>query len=325
LTQQRDLIKALNFDYPEAIPVSVGILPAAWMKYREALDALIAEHPVLFGGPTGARRDYDAIHTATYHRGQHVDAWGCVWSNLKDGMEAIVTGHPVPARADIHTLRAPEADTGFPHGFMYLRLQDLRGFEELMIDFAEEPPELQMLIDTVLGYNLRQADLRLAALRAQGEAGTIVTFGDDLGMQQSLPMSPKQWRRYLKPCYAAIYRPFREAGYYVYMHTDGHIIEIIPDLVECGVNVVNPQVRANGLDNLARTCKGKVCVDLDLDRQLFPFATPRQIDDHIREAVEVLGAPEGGLWLKAEIGEDVPLDNIAAIFGALEEYRGFFS
>jgi uroporphyrinogen decarboxylase len=325
LTQQRDLIKALNFDYPETIPVSVGILPAAWMKYREALDALIAEHPVLFGGPTGARRDYDAIHTATYHRGQHVDAWGCVWSNLKDGMEAIVTGHPVPARSDIHTLRAPEADTGFPHGFMYLRLQDLRGFEELMIDFAEEPPELQMLIDTVLGYNLRQADLRLAALKAQGETGTIVTFGDDLGMQQSLPISPKQWRRYLKPCYAAIYRPFREAGYYVYMHTDGHILEIIPDLVECGVNVVNPQVRANGLDNLARTCKGKVCVDLDLDRQLFPFATPQQIDDHIREAVEVLGAPEGGLWLKAEIGEDVPLDNIAAIFGALEVYRGFFS
>ena len=325
MTAQQDLFKAMTFDHPDYIPVSVSILPAAWIKHREALDALVAQYPILFGAPTGEQRDYDAVHAVTYHRGQHVDAWGCIWSNLKDGMEAIVTGHPVETRQAVRTLKMPEQDIGFPHGFMYLRLQDLRGFEELMIDFAEEPPELQMLIDVVLAYNLRQGELRLAQLRESGQVGTLVTFGDDLGMQQSLPISPKQWRRYLKPCYAAIYRPFREAGYYVYMHTDGHIVEIIPDLVEAGVNVINPQVGANGLDNLARTCKGKVCVDLDLDRQLFPFATPQQIDDHIREAVEVLGAPEGGLWLKAEIGDDVPLANVAAICQGLEAYRGFFS
>ena len=133
------------------------------------------------------------------------------------------------------------------------------------------------------------------------------------------------WRKFLKPCYSAIYTPFREARYYVYMHTDGHIHEIIPDLVDAGVNVINPQVRANGLDNLSRVCKGKVCVDLDLDRQMFPFATPQQIDDHIREAVEVLGSPEGGLWLKAEIGDDVPLENTAAILDALGRYRGYYN
>jgi uroporphyrinogen decarboxylase len=319
-----DRIKSLTFSTPEMIPVSVGILPAAWMKYREALDDLVSQHPVLFGGQHGDR-DYDAIYTETYIEGEHVDVWGCIWSNLKTGMEAIVTGHPVPTREDVRKLAVPEKDAGFPHGFMYLRLQDLRGFEELMIDFAEEPPELQLLIDKVLTYNLRQAKLLLKSLAERGETGTIVTFGDDLGMQQSLPISPKKWRKYLKPCFEAIYRPFRDAGYYVYMHTDGHIIEIIPDLVDCGVNVVNPQIGANGLDALARTCKGKVCVDLDLDRQLFPFATPKQIDDHIRKAVEVLGAPEGGLWLKAEIGEDVPLENVAAIFDALERYRTYYS
>ncbi len=324
MTLEQDRIKSLTFDRPEMIPVSVGILPAAWMKYREALDDLVAQHPALFGTP-GEARDYDAIYVETYIEGEHVDVWGCVWSNLKTGMEAIVTGHPVPTRGDVHKLQIPEKDAGFPHGFMYLRLQDLRGFEELMVDFGEEPPELQMLIDKVLTYNLRQGDLLLKALKERGRPGSIVTFGDDLGMQQSLPISPRKWRKYLKPCFSAIYTPFREAGYYVYMHTDGHIIEIIPDLVDCGVNVVNPQVGANGLEALARTCKGKVCVDLDLDRQMFPFATPAQIDTHVREAVEILGAPEGGLWLKAEIGEDVPLDNIAAIFDALERYRGYFS
>ncbi len=109
------------------------------------------------------------------------------------------------------------------------------------------------------------------------------------------------------------------------MHTDGHILEIIPDLIEVGVNVLNPQSRANGLDHLRRACKGKVCVDLDLDRQLFPFGSPREIDAHVREAVEKLGSPEGGLWLKAEIGFDVPLENIQAICAALERYRGYFT
>ncbi len=108
------------------------------------------------------------------------------------------------------------------------------------------------------------------------------------------------------------------------MHTDGHIVEIIPDLIDVGVSVLNPQSRANGLDALGRACRGKVCVDLDLDRQLFPFGTPQEIEGHVREAVETLGSPQGGLWLKAEIGDDVPLENIQAICMALETYRGFY-
>ncbi len=315
-----DRIKAINFDYPEQIPVSVSFLPAAWMKYREALDEIVERHPALFG-PKQHDRDYDAVG-GTYVEGEHVDAWGCVWSNLQTDMETIVTSHPVPTREAVHTLKAPEKDIGFPHGFMFLRLTDLRGFEEMMVDFAEEPPELQMLIDTVLQYNLRQADLRLQGLP---ESPEIVYFGDDLGMQTSLPVSPKKWRKYLKPCYQQIFRPFVEAGHYVYMHSDGHILEIIPDLVDAGVKVINPQYRANGLDELARVCKGKVCVDLDLDRQLFPFATPRELDQHIRGSVEKLGSRQGGLWLKAELNYEVPLANIEAVCQALETYSTYYA
>ncbi|MBN1580917.1 MAG: hypothetical protein JXA89_09470, partial [Anaerolineae bacterium] len=291
---QVDRIKALKFEYPEHIPISAGILPAAWIKYREGLDEIVSRHPILFGGYKKGDRDYDAVG-GTYVEGEHIDVWGCVWSNVKTGRESIVTGHPVPTREAVHSLKMPEADGGLPHGFMYLRLADLRGFEALMIDFAQEPPELQMLIDTVLAYNLRQGQLYLADV---DQPGSIVYFGDDLGMQNSLPISPQKWRTYLKPCYAQIYKPFRDAGHYVYMHTDGHIVEIISDLVDCGVHVVNPQIRANGLDNLVAVCKDKVCVDIDLDRQMFPFCTPHEIDDHVREVVEKLGSPKGGLWLK---------------------------
>ena len=320
MTLEQDRIKSLNFDTPEIIPVSVGILPAAWMKYRGELDRLVARYPDVLGSHARADRDYDAVEEL-YVQGEHVDAWGCVWSNLKTGMASMVTGHPVPTRESVRTLRPPREDIGLPHGFMYLRLADLRGFEELMIDCAEEPPELQLLIDTVLEYNLRQVPAILATLT---EPGQIVYIGDDLGMQHALPISPGKWRRYLKPCFAAIFRPFREAGHYVYLHSDGHIAEIIPDLAECGANVINPQIRANGLDSLVAQCKGRVCVDLDLDRQMFPFCTPAEIDAHVRESVERLALPEGGLWLKAEIGDDVPLANIEAICDALDRYRGYF-
>jgi len=315
-----DYTKAMNFDYPEYIPVAVSLLPATWMKYREALDELVARHPTIFGEQPGVKRDYDGMAQGLYSEGEHVDEWGCVWHNIEAGLDSIVTVHPVPTREGVRSLKAPEPTPGFAHGFMYLRLQNLRGFEELMVDFAEEPPELQMLIDIVLEHNMQKLELTLREMTPPG----LIGFGDDLGMQRGLPMGPAKWRKYLKPCYARIYGRCHEAGFKVFMHSDGCIWEIIPDLIECGVNVINPQVRANGLDNLARVAKGKVCIDLDLDRQMFPFATPEEIDAHVREAVETLGAPEGGLWLIAECAPDVPLENIEAICVALEKYRGYF-
>jgi len=315
-----DQIKAIKGERPDRIPISAWILPSAWMKHREALDAIVKRHPLIFG-ESADKKDYDAVG-GTYVEGEHLDVWGCVWSNLKTGMEAMVTGHPVPTREDVRSLRVPEEDAGLPHGFMFLRLADLRGFEELMIDFAEEPPELQMLIDKVLEYNLRQVGRRVAGIKRKGR---ISYFGDDLGTQHGLPISPEKWRQYLKPCFKRIYAPVKEAGHYVYMHTDGHILEIIPDLVECGVDVVNAQVGANGIQELARVCGGTVCVALDLDRQKMPFWGPADIDAHVHEAVEAIGSPEGGLWLAAEFGDDVPLENVEAVCAALEKYSTYFS
>ncbi len=313
-----DFVKAMTFDHPTLIPVSVGILPAAWMKHREALERIVAEHPGIFGEVNLGERDYDAVG-GTYVEGEHVDPWGCVWSNVHHGVEAFVTGHPISKRERVREYKPPAPGAGTPHGFMFLRLTYLRGYEEMMIDFAEEPPELQMLIDLVLEYNLGEVRAAL-----QGNPG-MRYFGDDLGLQDALPISPAKWRQYLKPCFAAIYGLCKEAGCRVYMHTDGHIIPIITDLIECGVDIVNPQVGANGLENLARQCKGKVCVDLDLDRQKFPFWQPQDIAAHVAEAVDVLGAPEGGLMLKAEIGPEVPLSNVEAIFAALERERARFA
>ncbi|MFP4057587.1 MAG: uroporphyrinogen decarboxylase family protein [Candidatus Brocadiia bacterium] len=320
MTMEDDRWKAMRFQGPEFIPVSVGVLPRAWKKHREKLEAIAARHPLLFGHLEPGQRDYDQMGE-NYREGQHVDPWGYVWANVAEGMNGYVKHHNVPTRQAVHRLRPPQGHHGLPHGFMFMRLYYLRGFEELMVDFAEEPPELQKLIDIVLDYNLGELEHLIAQL---GPGPRIQAFGDDLGMQSRLPISPATWRKYLKPCYAALYGRCHEAGWAVYMHSDGHIAEIIPDLKDCGVDVINPQVRANGLDTLVEVCKGKICVDLDLDRQLFPFATPARLDAHVRQAVEALGSPRGGLWLKAEIGPDVPLANVEAICTALETYRAYF-
>jgi uroporphyrinogen-III decarboxylase len=100
------------------------------------------------------------------------------------------------------------------------------------------------------------------------------------------------------------------------------MLEIIPDLIQCGVNIVNPQIRANSLRGLEKVAKGKVCIRLDLDRQLFPFATPEQVKAHIKEAVDRLNLPQGGLMLSASCLPDIPLENIQAICETFEELGG---
>ena len=142
-------------------------------------------------------------------------------------------------------------------------------------------------------------------------------------MQNGLAIGAGKWRKYLKPCFAQIYKIFRDKGIYVYMHTDGCIHEIIPDLYEVGANMINPQYRANGLDRLERVCKGKIPINLDLDRQMFPFAKPAQIKEHVRECVERMYLPQGGLALNIELNYEIPLENVAALFDAVREYRHY--
>lgn len=202
---------------------------------------------------------------------------------------------------------------------MYLRLLDLIGFENATMLFAEESEALNVLIDKVEEYNSYQIASILSKMPE------VQYFGDDLGLQKGLAIGAKRWRKYIKPCYRKLYGIIKsyKPDQLIYMHTDGCIHEIMPDLVEVGVDMINPQFRANGLDNLVRVCRkeNKIAINLDLDRQLFPFATPSELDDHVRSCVEALYLPEGGLGLNIEFNYEIPLENMAAILDAAEKYR----
>ena len=87
-----------------------------------------------------------------------------------------------------------------------------------------------------------------------------------------------------------------------------------------------PQDLVNGIDWIQARLKGRVCIDLDVDRQrVTRFGTPDQIDDHVRHAVEMLGTREGGLMLKHGLFPGIPLENISALMDAMEKYSQHFS
>ena len=342
----QNYLDAIHFNHPDWIPATVSLLPASWLKYGEAMEEVVLDHPKLFPGYQAGRFRNQRLER-NYRKGRWTDPWGVVWDNMVEGMASIPVEDEAPLRdwAAFDDYAPPdplaEDDRGSPfdwervaqgiarakqagglasgglvHGFMYMRLFYLRGFTNFMIDVATRDPRLDKLIHMVLSRNVAQVQkyLELGIEHLSG--------GDDMGMQTALPIRPEDWVHYLKPCFEAIFGPCRDRGVSVYLHSDGHILEIIPHLVECGVSVINPQVRANTLDGLVSVAKGRVCINLDLDRQLFPFATPDEVRAHIREAKQTLYTPEGGLMLNAECAPDVPVDTVRAICETLEEVGG---
>jgi uroporphyrinogen decarboxylase len=314
------IIKAINYNYPSEIPISINFLPAAVKRNEKYIKQIIGKYPAFFEN-NWLRYDYEKNIPPSYHKGNFTDAWGCVWENMQEGMESYVTGHPLPNRHDILKMKIPDENIGLPHGFMYLRLLDLRGFEEAMMDFAEEAEELQILIDKVCEYNIRQMKM----LCEEERKTPVIKVGDDLGMQKGLAIGAKKWRKYLKPAFKRIYDVCHEYKKYVYMHTDGDVIEIMQDIIDAGVHIINPQYRANGIKRLVQTCKGKIPIMLDLDRQIFPFGSPNDMRDHVRETVEMMYMPEGGLGLRIEIGMDVPVENMEAIIDEANKMRTYAS
>ena len=339
----RNFLKTLYFDEPEWTPFVVSLMPATWMKYREDLEEIVLAYPRIFPGYRRGDRDFDAIPGPLYELGRHIDCWGIVWENIEQGLDSIPVVHPLADWALLEGYQAPDpalddqfgprpawdlvardlnearaagnlaAAGPLPHGFMYMLLYYLRGFENLMLDMATAEPRLERLIEMIRAYNVGVIDRFLAA------GAEYLTFGEDLGIQHRLPISPDMWRTYIKPTYAAMFGRCRARDLPVYLHTDGHILEIIPDLIEVGVSILNPQIRANGLAGLQEVARGKVVVHLDLDRQLFPFATASEIEDHIAEMFEGLYLPQGGLMFHAECEPDVSLENIEAICRTLEK------
>ncbi|MBT4101638.1 MAG: hypothetical protein HOE86_28555, partial [Gemmatimonadetes bacterium] len=98
------------------------------------------------------------------------------------------------------------------------------------------------------------------------------------------------------------------------------------DLLDAGVEVINLQDLVNGIDWIQDRLAGRVCIDLDIDRQAITrFGTPEQIDALVRDEVERLGSREGGLMMIYGLYPGVPLENADALMGAMERYSTYYN
>ncbi len=342
-------LRAIRFERPEHIPVVFWINPACWHHYRpEALFELMAGHPLLF--PQFERETFTIPEPAPWERSgtPYTDAWGCVWETTDDGITGTVTQHPLadwdafarftppdPTRTNGMTAmdwsrersqaleiaaQGKSCAGSLEHGHTFLRLCYLRGYENLLFDLMDGEPRLRSLIDKVETFStgIVQSYLDVGA--------AMVCYPEDLGAQTGPLISPQLFRKFIKPVYERITALTRRAGSLVHMHSDGNIRDLADDLIASGVDALNLQDLVNGIDWIAANLKGRVCIDLDMDRQhVTRFGTAAQIDALIREEVEKLGSPKGGLMLIYGLYPGTPIKNVRAVMDAMERYAGFYS
>lgn len=349
LTHRENTLRNARFQGPEWIPMTVACSNASWDQWREELEAVALRHPDFFPYVHKGWRDYDHFDFGPAHtKGvPFTDAWGCTWETAVNGLEGVVTNTPLADWEAFETYPFPDpnrtGDRGpvdweatakairaareaghltagsTAHGFLFLRLQYLRGFENLMLDMATGDPRLQQLIDKIVAHTqvIVRNYLRIGV--------DVMEFADDLGTQTATIIGPENFRRWIKPAYTKLMAPCKAAGTLVGFHSDGYTLDILEDQVAAGVDIVNPQDLANGIDNLARTIKGKACIRLDIDRQtIIPFGTRKEIHDLIEEEVRKLGDPSGGLELICGIYPPTPPENVDALCEALRKFRTYW-
>jgi len=345
LSFRENFLRAVEFRYPERIPCFIDFLPAVWNIYHEKLMEIILRHPLIFRNFKPENVKYEERHGLLKSKRISKDSFGCVWAFLMDGLEGQVIKYPLESWEHFNDFKLPDPEDGLPtmsgglipwdkvydglekaksrgdlvvghmpHSFFFQRPYYLRGFENLMKDFVKKPSQLYSLIEQLTEYNL---ELVRRLLKFKGL--DMISFGDDLGMQDRLPISPKTFREFITPSYRKIFRYVRGEGVHVYLHSDGHILEIMEDLIESGVSVINVEEQVNGMGNLAKY-RGRVCLDVYADPQhLLPFGTPSEVKAYVRCMVQFLSLKSGGLMIRAEPNLPIKLENVEALCQVMEE------
>ena len=190
---------------------------------------------------------------------------------------------------------------------------------------AGEPARAHRFLDKLVGINL--ADLE-KFMDAVGQYIDIIVFGDDLGMQTGPQMSPAMYREFFKPRHARLWMRAKQlAAAKVMLHCCGGVRELLPDLIEAGLDAINPvQISCRGMD--AAGLKKDFGSEITFwgggcdTREILPKGSPEEIRKHVREQIEIM-KPGGGFVFQQvhNILADVPPENIAAMFEAVLKWR----
>jgi len=347
MTSRERLLRAVNREVPDRVPVTLA--------YGH-IDDLCRErgHPEMVGAlrqdlrlVTFVSRPREANEFARYHtplpRSASVNEWGIGFVLSSTGQSARhlhplaqakhppdIDSYPFPDMTEAWRHAGLDADVAAVHaeglaavGQMSQTIFELawglRGFAALLMDLALNPALAAALLDRITG-------IRCFMARRFAEAGVdVLRLGDDIGTQRGLLMSPGTWRQWLKPRLARVIEAARSVNptLPIKYHTDGDARDVIADLCDVGVTILNP-VQPECLDQAAlkREFGDSLafwgCISV---QSTLPFGTPEEVRLTVREVIETMGCG-GGLVLGPThtVGEDVPWENILALYQAAEEY-----
>lgn len=329
MNSRERVLRALTFQHPDRAPRQLWNLPGIRMFREEELLAVKQRFPADFGS-SAFRYGLSRLASGEPNLvGSYRDEWGCVWHVAEPGVAGEVKEPPLADWSALVHFRPPDeilegadfSQVDASHAASGLwtncgtsirpfeRMQFLRGTENLLMDMAWGRAEFFTLRDLVHDFYLRELDIWLKT-DLDG-----VFFMDDWGSQSSLLISPKMWREYFKPLYAEYCSRAHAAGKMVFMHSDGYIAAIYPDLIEIGVNAVNSQLFCMNIEELARLYKGKITFWGEIDRtHILHRGSVDDVRTAVRRVRRALDDGSGGVIAQCEWGIGMPRENIEAVF-----------
>lgn len=332
MTPRERVYAALDFEQTDIVPYHVEFTGVARQSLADywgdpEFSSGIGNHLACLSHRIGSRWEEVAP-------GHFRDEWGVVWNRTVDRdigtvencvlPEPDLTGYEFP---DPHSHELFDRYPGFVEanrdlfrvssiGFtLFERAWTLRGMEQLLTDMIERPDFVRGLFDRITEFQLAQID------RALEHDIDAIRFGDDWGSQNGLIMGPHLWREFVKPCVRRLYQRVREAGRFVFIHSCGDVNAIMPDLVECGVQVFNPfQPEVMDVFETKRRYHGRLAFYGGISVQrLLPHGTPDEVRCEVRRLLDELGT--GGGYIAAPshaVPADVPPENAAAMIEVLQ-------
>jgi uroporphyrinogen decarboxylase len=347
MTSRERVLAALNRQIPDRVPVTlyeevIGYVPAIEAMLRDKCggqppgEYFHCDLTSVSIGPS--RLDRAALEEPGNVR---IDEWGVGWrAGGYLHYEEIL--HPMQSLSapQIRNYLFPDLDAGYRYehvsaevakahqrglavtafpGSIFECAWYLRSMEELFNDIVFDPATAAFLLDRIT-ERVQWAAERLAAADVD-----ILILGDDIAGQKGLLMSLPMWRRVLKPRLQQVIRAAKVAkpSVLIFYHSDGNVWDAIPDLIDAGVEVLNPlQPECIDPAEVKRVFGQRLAFfgSVSIQRTM-PFGTPDQVRAEVRERIETVGRGGGLLIAPAHVLQpDTPWENIVAFFDAVHEY-----
>ncbi|MBA4322874.1 MAG: methyltransferase [Odoribacter sp.] len=327
MDSQELVIRTLEFDSPHRIPRQCWILPWAEKRYPGETARLAKEFPDDIVPAAGMYTKPQKSSGNRYDEGYYTDEWGCRFINIQAGLIGVPSEPLIKTWDDLKSLKPPEemlaVDSDRVNAFCkatgkftysnswvrpFERYQFIRTTELAMIDIALDSQEMKTLINIIHSHYLKEVE---AWAKTDIDAIGIM---DDWGMQTGMIVSPCYFRKYFKPLYREYVEIARQYGKYVFMHSDGNIAEIIPDLIEIGIDALNSQLFCMNIEDLGEKFRGKITFWGEIDRQnILPNGNKSDIKDAVNKVFSNLYA-NGGVIGQCEFGPAAKPENVFYVF-----------